>query len=46
MAIIDFGGVPEEVITRKEFSLAKARTTLKRNYCNYRLWCPGACSGT
>jgi len=30
MAIIDFGGVPEEVITRKEFSLAKARTTLKK----------------
>lgn len=30
MAIIDFGGVPEEVVTRKEFSLAKARTTLKK----------------
>ncbi len=30
MAIIDFGGVPEEVITRKEFSLAKARTALKK----------------
>jgi ketol-acid reductoisomerase len=29
MAIIDFGGVEEEVITRKEFSLAKARSVLK-----------------
>lgn len=29
MAIIDFGGVPEEVITRKEFTLAKARKALK-----------------
>ncbi|HEX2959652.1 MAG TPA: NAD(P)-binding domain-containing protein, partial [Chitinispirillaceae bacterium] len=29
MAIIDFGGVNEEVITRKEFTLAKARKTLK-----------------
>ncbi|MDY7011162.1 MAG: ketol-acid reductoisomerase [Planctomycetota bacterium] len=29
MAIIDFGGVKEEVITRKEFSLAKARRVLK-----------------
>jgi ketol-acid reductoisomerase len=30
MAIIDFGGVPEEVITRKEFSVAKARSILKK----------------
>ncbi|HEX3019902.1 MAG TPA: ketol-acid reductoisomerase [Chitinispirillaceae bacterium] len=30
MAVIEFGGVPEEVITRKEFTLAKARTTLKK----------------
>jgi len=29
MAIIDFGGVKEEVITRKEFSLAKAKKVLK-----------------
>jgi ketol-acid reductoisomerase len=29
MAIINFGGVREEVITRKEFPLAKARATLK-----------------
>jgi ketol-acid reductoisomerase len=29
MAKIDFGGVVEEVVTRKEFSLAKARKTLK-----------------
>jgi ketol-acid reductoisomerase len=30
MAIINFGGVKEEVITRKEFTLAKARKTLKK----------------
>jgi ketol-acid reductoisomerase len=30
MAIIDFGGVKEEVITRKEFSLAKARKALQK----------------
>ena len=30
MALIDFGGVKEEVITRKEFSLAKARNVLKK----------------
>ncbi|MBS3820996.1 MAG: ketol-acid reductoisomerase [Planctomycetes bacterium] len=30
MAKIDFGGVKEEVITRKEFSLAKARQVLKK----------------
>ena len=29
MALIDFGGVKEEVVTRKEFSLAKARQVLK-----------------
>ena len=29
MAIIDFGGTKEEVITRKEFSMAKARKVLK-----------------
>lgn len=29
MAIIDFGGVKEEVITRKEFPLSKARKVLK-----------------
>ena len=29
MAIIDFGGVKEKVITRKEFPLAKARRVLK-----------------
>jgi ketol-acid reductoisomerase len=29
MAIINFGGVKEEVITRKEFPLSKARKTLK-----------------
>jgi ketol-acid reductoisomerase len=29
MAVIDFGGVKENVVTRKEFSLAKARATLK-----------------
>lgn len=30
MAIIDFGGEKEEVITRKEFSLAKARKVLQK----------------
>jgi ketol-acid reductoisomerase len=30
MAIIDFGGAKEEVITRKEFSVAKARRVLKK----------------
>jgi ketol-acid reductoisomerase len=30
MAMIDFGGVKEEVITRKEFSLDKARKVLKK----------------
>ncbi len=29
MAIIDFGGVREHVVTRKEFTLAKARSVLK-----------------
>ena len=29
MAIIDFGGVKERVITRKEFPMAKARRVLK-----------------
>ncbi len=29
MARIDFGGVKEDIVTRKEFSLAKARKTLK-----------------
>jgi ketol-acid reductoisomerase len=29
MALIDFGGVKEEVVTRKEFTLAKARQVLK-----------------
>ncbi len=30
MAIIDFGGVKEKVITREEFPLSKARQTLKK----------------
>jgi ketol-acid reductoisomerase len=30
MAIIDFGGVQEEVVTRKEFPLSKARSVLKK----------------
>ncbi|MDD5673310.1 MAG: hypothetical protein PHC61_04050, partial [Chitinivibrionales bacterium] len=30
MATIDFGGVKETVVTRKEFSLAKARSVLKK----------------
>jgi ketol-acid reductoisomerase len=30
MAIIDFGGEKEKVVTRKEFSLAKARKVLKK----------------
>ena len=30
MAIINFGGVKEKVITRKEFSMAKARKVLKK----------------
>ena len=30
MAIMDFGGVKEQVVTRKEFSLAKARKVLKK----------------
>jgi ketol-acid reductoisomerase len=30
MAIIDFGGTKETVVTRKEFSLAKARKVLKK----------------
>jgi ketol-acid reductoisomerase len=29
MATIDFGGIKEEVVTRKEFSMAKARQVLK-----------------
>ena len=29
MAKINFGGVDEEVVTRKEFSMAKARKALK-----------------
>ena len=29
MAIIDFGGVRENIVTRKEFSMAKARSVLK-----------------
>src|SRR2546430_17553402 len=29
MAIINFGGVKEKVVTRKEFSMAKAREVLK-----------------
>src|SRR2546430_11533124 len=29
MAIIDFGGTREEVVTRKEFPMAKARQVLK-----------------
>jgi ketol-acid reductoisomerase len=38
MAIIDFGGTKEEVITRKEFPIAKARKVLKRrNHCHHRL---------
>jgi len=30
MAIIDFGGTQEQVVTRKEFSIAKARQVLKK----------------
>ena len=30
MAIINFGGTNEEVITRKEFPMAKARKVLKK----------------
>ncbi|MBN2036127.1 MAG: ketol-acid reductoisomerase [Chitinispirillaceae bacterium] len=30
MAVIDFGGVKERVVTRKEFTLQKARTVLKK----------------
>ena len=30
MATMNFGGVEETVITRKEFSLAKARRVLKK----------------
>ncbi|HLH54749.1 MAG TPA: ketol-acid reductoisomerase [Verrucomicrobiae bacterium] len=30
MATINFGGVKEEVVTRKEFTMAKARQTLKK----------------
>lgn len=30
MAIIDFGGKKEEVVTRKEFSLAQARKDTQR----------------
>ncbi len=29
MAVVDFGGVKEKIVTRKEFSLAKARRVLK-----------------
>jgi len=29
MALIDFGGVKEQVVTRKEFPMAKALKTLK-----------------
>ena len=31
MAIIDFGGVKEDVVMRKEFSMAKARKVLKND---------------
>ena len=30
MAVIDFGGVKETVVMRKEFSMAKARKVLKK----------------
>jgi len=30
MALIDFGGVKEQVVTRKEFTMAKARQVLKK----------------
>lgn len=30
MALIDFGGTKEEIVTRKEFTLAKARSVLKK----------------
>jgi ketol-acid reductoisomerase len=30
MAVIDFGGVKEDIVTRKEFTLAKARRVLKK----------------
>ncbi len=30
MAIINFGGVKEEVVTRKEFTMARSRQTLKK----------------
>ncbi|MFP4162542.1 MAG: ketol-acid reductoisomerase [Chitinispirillaceae bacterium] len=30
MAVIDFGGVKEDVVTRKEYTLAKARKALKK----------------
>ena len=37
MARIDFGGVKENIVTRKEFPMYKARSSKKRNHCGYRL---------
>ena len=34
MVTINFGGVEENVVTRKEFSMAKARKVLKKETIN------------
>ena len=43
MALIDFGGVKEEVVMRSEFPMSKARTGLQeRDYRRHRLWRAGS----
>ena len=42
MAVMNFGGVDENVVTREEFPLEKAREVLKDETiadCSYRLRC-------
>jgi len=41
MAIIDFGGEKEKVVTRKEFPLAKARKVLKKEVVAVIKWVDG-----
>ena len=39
MAQMNFGGVTENVVTREEFPLEKAREVLKDEVIAVRLWC-------
>ena len=46
MAKMNFGGVLEEVVTREEFPLEKARKVLQDEVIAViGLWCPGTRSG-